>query len=265
MKINIIDTTLSECNKEFMNLNAYEKIEVVKFISSMGAFQIEVKFNLLDQNLRKDIMDITNLDLKSKVSVYNRLNLEDIKNSINYGADVIHISVPICSSEDNKNIIKENVKRCVNYCIESNCEITMGLEDASRADINFIIELSKLGVYEGVKRIRYCDSVGILYPKRILHQIKTIKEIVDIPIEICAKDDFGMGIVNSIGAIKAGAEYVVSSMVSKTKESNNCNYFKLIKALYKAENNEVFLDKFKNIYELNKYENKFKELMNMEL
>lgn len=261
MKINIIDTTLNECNEKFMNLNSFEKIEVIKFISSMEVFQIEIRFNLYDENLRKEITKITSLDLKNKVSVYSNLNIDNVKDYINCGATAIHISVPICRSEEDKKIIEENVKRCINYCVKSNCEVTIGLEDASISNINFILELSKVAIYEGAKRIRYCDSVGILYPKRILHQIRTIKQIVDVPIEICANDSFGMGVINSMGAIEAGAEYVVSSMMSVNKKIDNCNYFKFIKALYESKKNTVSKNKLKNIYELNKYENKLEKLM----
>lgn len=261
MKINIIDTTLNECNKKFMNLNSFEKIEVVKFISSMEVFQIEFRFNLYDENIRKEIIKITSLDLKNKLSVYSKLNIEDVKASIDCGASAIHISVPIYRSEEDKRIIEENVKRCINYCVESDCEATIGLEDASMANINFILQLSKTAFYEGVKRIRYCDSVGILYPKRILHQIKAIKQIVDVPIEISANDSFGMGVINSMGAIEAGAEYVVSSMMPVNKKIDNCNYFKFIKALYESKGNLVFPNKLKSIYELNKYENKLEQLM----
>jgi|GEM_PF-4414646 len=262
MKINIIDATLNEGNEGFMRLNLYEKIEVVKFISSMGISQIEIKFNLCDEDLKKEVMEIASLDIESKISIYSNLNIEKLKKSINCGTDVIHISIPMYKNENDKSIIKEEVKKCIDYCTKSNCETTIGLEDASRADMDFIIELSKIAFYEGVKRIRYCDSVGILYPKRILHQIKTIKEVVDVPVEICANDDFGMGIVNSIGAIKAGAEYVVSSMLPVKVKMSNCNYFKFVKSLYESTENMFKLNKIKSSYELNDYEIKLKKLMN---
>lgn len=262
MKINIIDTTLNEGNKGIMRLNLYEKIKVVKFISSMGISQIEIKFDVCDEDLRKEVMEIASLDIESKISIYSKLNIEKLKKTINCGADIIHISIPIYKDENDKSIIKEEVKECINYCIKFNCEATIGLEDASRADMDFIIELSKIAFSEGAKRIRYCDSVGILYPKRILHQIKTIKEAVDVPVEICANDDFGMGIVNSIGAIKAGAEYVVSSMLPVNVKMSNCNYFKFLKSVYESPESILKLDKIKSIHELNNYEIKLKELMN---
>lgn len=265
MKINIIDATLNEGNKGLMRLNLYEKIKVVKFISSMGISQIEIKFDVCDEDLRKEVMEIASLDIESKISIYSKLNIEKLKKTINCGADVIHISIPIYKDENDKSIIKEEVKKCIDYCTKSNCEATIGLEDASRVDMDFIIELSKIAFGEGVKRIRYCDSVGILYPKRILHQIKTIKEAVDVPVEICANDDFGMGIVNSIGAIKAGAEYVVSSMLPVNIKMSNCNYFKFLKSIYESPESILKLDKIKSIYELNNYEIKLKALMNSAL
>ncbi|MFL0251127.1 hypothetical protein ACJDT4_11890 [Clostridium neuense] len=262
MKVNIIDTTLNYSNEEFMNLDSYKRIEAVKFISGMGVSQLEIKFNLNDKDLRKEIIQITNLDLKSKISVYSRLDIENVRRSIDIGTDVIHISVPLYKNEDDKNRIKENIKRCINCCIEeSECEVTVGIEDASRADINFIIELSKIVLYEGARRIRYCDGVGILYPKRILHQIKTIKEAVDMPIEISAKDEYGMGIVNSIGAIKAGAEYMVSSMFGKGRKIDNCNYFKFIKSVYESTENIIFTNKFKNMHELDECEIALKKVI----
>ena len=66
----------------------------------------------------------------------------------------------------------------------------------------------------GVKRVRYNDTVGILYPKRILNHIKIIREEVPLEVEIYAQNNFGMAIANSLGAVEGGAQYV------------DCKYFR---------------------------------------
>jgi len=231
MNIKIVDTTLRDGEqKAGIALKIEDKIEIAKILDSIGTYQIEAGIPSMGGEEKKSLQKIMELNLKSKVSAWNRMNIDDIKHSVECGVDIIHITVPSSDIHINSKLKKSrnwviyNMKRCVSYAKENNFEVTLGFEDASRADLGFLVELSKTALEEGASRVRYADTVGILYPAKIYEEIKLIKEKVDIDIEIHAHNDFGMAIANSIAAVKAGSEYVDCTFGGIGERAGNCNY-----------------------------------------
>ena len=118
-------------------------------------------------NYEKDtIREILANKNNSKISVWNRLNLDDIKHSIECEPDIIHISVPVSyvqiytKLKKNKAWIIKNITECIEYAKSHNFEVTIGFEDASRADATFIISLALTLQDLGVSRVRFADTVG---------------------------------------------------------------------------------------------------------
>jgi homocitrate synthase NifV len=83
----------------------------------------------------------------------------------------------------------------------------------------------------GVKRVRYADTVGILYPRKIFYHLKKLIQEVPLEIEIHAHNDFGMALANSLGAIEAGAKYVNCTVTGIGERAGNCDFLKFVKIL----------------------------------
>ncbi|KOA21196.1 2-isopropylmalate synthase [Clostridium homopropionicum DSM 5847] len=231
MDIKIVDTTLRDGEqKAGIALSIKDKIQIAKILDKVGIYQIEAGIPSMGGDEKKSIKNIVELGLKSKISTWNRMNIEDINDSIDCGVDIIHISVPSSDVQiksklnKDKHWIVENVRRCISYVKNKSIEVTIGFEDASRADINFLINLSNIAKKEGADRIRYADTVGILYPKRTYEEIKRIKAETGIEIGIHAHNDFGMAIANSIAAVKGGAKYIDCTFGGIGERTGNCNF-----------------------------------------
>lgn len=254
MSIKIVDTTLSSFERKAdITLGIKEKVEIAKIIDSIGVFQIEAGIAALGEDEKASIKKIAKLGLKSKISSWNRLDIDDINESMDCNVDIIHISVPVSSAQiedklrKNKKWVLENIEKCVRYSLDKGYEVTVGLEDASRAEMNFLIEVCILLHDLGVKRIRYSENIGILYPKRVFYQIKKIKETVPIEVEVHTHNAFGMSIVNSLGAVKAGAEYVDCTVAGLEEKTRNCNFVEFAKIVYELNGEKVYLNTFNDL------------------
>lgn len=266
MEINLVDTTLRDGEqKAGVALDMQQKIEIAKILNSMGVFQIEAGIAIMGGYEKASIKKIVELGLKSKISSWNRINLKDIKQSIDCNVDIIHISIPASDIQIKYNLKKskkwiiDNLRRCIDYAKSREYEVTVGLEDASRADMKFLIELCSVVYKEGVKRVRYADTVGILYPRKAYEDVRTIIEKVPVEIEIHTHNDFGMAEANSIGAIKGGAKYIDTTIGGIGERAGNCNYIKFLSALFKLPKNSILDDKFLELKEKEKY---IREIMN---
>lgn len=260
MDVNIVDTTLRD-NEQVTGtaLRTHEKIQIAKLLDKMGVYQIEAGIPAIGTDEKKSISKISELNLRSKISVWNRMNLDDIKHSIDCKNTVIHISVPTSDIQitskykKDRTWVVENLKRCIHFAKEKGHEITIGLEDASRADFKFLMQIIAVCYLENIQRVRYADTVGILYRQRIYEEISRIKSQLNIGVEINATNDLGMAVSNSLSAAKAGAEFVDCTMGEVSEKSGNCNYLKFIKSA------KACLGIFKNV-DLNDQEEIQKEI-----
>jgi len=243
MKINIVDTTLRDGEQRpGIALRMVEKINIAKMLSELGIYQIEAGIPAMGGDEKRYIIKLMDLGLDSKISTWNRMSINDIKDSMDCDPHIIHISVPSSDIQiqrklhKNRTWVVENMKKCITYAKSKDYEVTIGLEDASRADCEFLTKLIGTANEMGVNRFRYADTVGILYPKIIYERVSRIKkQFRSIDLEIHAHNDLGMAVSNSMSAVKAGALYVDCTIAGIGERVGNCDYLKFItaaKAIY---------------------------------
>jgi homocitrate synthase NifV len=186
---------------------------------------------------KKSIQRIAGLGLKSRISTWNRINIDDIKHSVECESDIIHISVPTSDIQIKSKLRKERswvidtLKRCVCFALERGREVTVGLEDASRADFGFLLDVISEASFEGIKRVRYADTVGVCYRQKVCREISAIRSKIGVGVEFHAHNDLGMAVANSIAAFIAGADFIDCTIGGIGERAGNCNYVEFVSAV----------------------------------
>lgn len=232
----IVDTTLRDGEQSpDIAFSLKKKIAIAKIMDNNKIYQIEAGIPAMGEIEKRCIYKIMEQKKNSLISVWNRLNKQDLIDSIDCNPDIIHISIPVSDiqiysklKKDRKWVVNK-VRECVNFVKDKDYEVTVGFEDASRADINFIIHMAKILKDLGVNRIRYADTVGILIPSTTRIAITNILENVPIDIEMHAHNDFGMALANSIEAAKSGARFIDCTMNGIGERAGNCNLQEFIR------------------------------------
>ncbi len=75
--------------------------------------------------------------------------------------------------------------------------ISVNAEDASRSDMEFLLEFARAAKQAGADRLRYCDTVGILDPFTAYENVKSIIDNAGIDVEMHTHNDFGMATANA--------------------------------------------------------------------
>ncbi len=84
--------------------------------------------------------------------------------------------------------------------------LSVGAQDASRADADFLCDFAIAARENGLARLRLADTVGILTPLQTCQLIRRVKQAVpDLPLEFHGHNDLGMATANTIAAFEAGA------------------------------------------------------------
>lgn len=237
MDVNIVDTTLRDGEQRAgIALKLADKVHIAGLLDSIGVYQIEAGIPAMGGEEKKSVKKIAELGLKCKVSSWNRLNTSDIEKSMECGTEIIHISVPSSDIQIEKKLGKtrewvvDNLRRCTSRCVEKGYVVTIGLEDASRAEMPFLLKLAATAFAEGVQVVRYADTVGILARQTVFECITAMRTALPVKIEMHAHNDLGMAVANSVAAIMAGASLVDCTAGGIGERAGNCDLLKFIKS-----------------------------------
>ncbi len=221
------------------------------YLDEMGVYQSEIGFPTL-----KHETNYINANLElAKVGGIKRLHpegwcravTEDIDLSFKNCPGLKHLNVSMSTSEimlrgkfqgkkSWKDILK-SVAASIRRAKELGAE-TVGLnaEDASRTELDRLIEFVLIGKEAGADRFRYCDTLGADDPITIYERIKTLALATKFPIEMHCHNDLGMAEAVSVagaqGAIEAGVDaYINTTLNGNGERAGNCDLVSTILAL----------------------------------
>ncbi|AGL01867.1 homocitrate synthase [Desulfoscipio gibsoniae] len=236
--IKIIDTTLRDGEQTagvvFANR---EKVRIAKFLDEMGVHQIEAGVAVMGGDEKKAITQICRSGLKASIMGWNRPVIKDLEASIECGVDAVAISI---STSDihikhklrtSREWVLEHMVAAVEFAKKEGMYISVNAEDASRSDLEFLVQYAKAAREAGADRLRYCDTVGILEPFTTYNNIKYILENVDIDIEMHTHNDFGMATANALAGVMAGARWIGVTVMGLGERAGNSALEEVVMAL----------------------------------
>jgi homocitrate synthase NifV len=231
----IVDTTMRDGEQTpGIAMSPAQKLHITRILDEAGIYQIEAGIPAMSSAEMDTIAAIMDVRRSSKISVWNRLVLEDIKKSAACTPDIIHISTPVSyvhiysKLSKNKTWVTRNLEKCVEYARTRGFEVTVGFEDASRADITFMATLARRVAELGVRRIRFADTVGILSPSRTYQSVRELIDYAGVEVELHAHNDLGMAVANTLLGAKAGADYLDTTILGLGERAGNCDFHMLM-------------------------------------
>jgi homocitrate synthase NifV len=226
--LNICDTTLRDGEQAagivFANL---EKIRIAKLLDEIGVQQIEAGIPAMGGDEKEAVKKIASLGLHASVLGWNRASKADIDHSLD--CDVDSVAVSLSSSDihiqhklmKSREWVLEQITETVEYAKAHGLYVSANAEDASRADRDFLIQFARTAKEAGADRLRYCDTLGILDPRKTYQVIWTLVEKVHLPIEMHTHNDFGMATANAISGVQGGATFISTTVMGIGERTGN--------------------------------------------
>ncbi len=247
--IKIDDTTLRDGEQTAGVVFANdEKIHIAKLLDKIGVHQIEAGIPTMGGDEKDAIKAISSLNLNCSILGWNRAVISDIDDSVECGVDAVAISI---SSSDihiehklrkSREWVLESVKTAVDHAKKYNLYVSVNAEDASRSDMEFLLQFARTAKEAGADRLRYCDTLGILDPFETFMRVRTIIDIIGLDVEMHTHNDFGMAIANAIAGVKAGATYVNTTINGLGERAGNASFEELVMALKYLEDVDLGID-----------------------
>ncbi|MDI6731369.1 MAG: homocitrate synthase [Candidatus Margulisbacteria bacterium] len=251
-RVYIIDVTNRDgVQTSRIGLAKLEKTIVNVYLNEIGVYQSEFGFpftqhevNYLNANLQLAEMGaLTPIKLEGWI----RAITKDVELAYKLVPKIKHLNMSISTSAimleakfsgkfSPKQII-ENMQRAVKTGYELGAEtIGVNAEDASRTDLNFLVEFAQAAKEVGAKRVRYCDTLGADDPATIYERLKTIAQKAKIPIETHCHNDLGMAAACSVmgakGIVDGGQDAYINTTVNGMGErAGNADLLSVLLAL----------------------------------
>lgn len=231
-KIYIIDVTNRDgVQTAHLGLAKLEKTMINYYLGKMGISQSEMGFpvtkheiNYLNANLslaRKKVI------YPIRLSGWMRAITQDVEEGFKNVPALKHINLSISTSQQ-MIMGKFQGRKIFSDIIKLTCDTvklakkkgakTVGVnaEDASRTNLEKLIEFSLAAKKSGADRIRYCDTLGFDSPFSIYERVYKLAREIQIPIEIHCHNDLGMGVACSIAGAKAAIDAGVDAYINTT-------------------------------------------------
>jgi len=177
---------------------------------------------------------ISDAGLNAEICTYVRAVESDIDFAADYGADSVHLVIPVSDLHIQKKMRKTRDQICemafsaVSYARERGLTVELSGEDASRADPEFVREIYRGGIDRGANRLCFCDTVGLMTPERAA---EIIPSLCLAPLSIHCHDDLGVAMANTLAALKAGASAAHVTVNGLGERAGNTPLEELVMAL----------------------------------
>ena len=216
-KIRILDSTLREGEQHpGVSFSVKQRIQIAWMLDSFGVDQIEIS-PVVSTDHAEATRTIIKQGLKADILAHVRAIKSDVDVAISCGAtwvatymgiSDIHLSAKLKITREQAKIRALEV---ADYIKSHGLKARFTMEDASRTDPVFLLDMCREINHLGIERISIPDTVGIMRPTGMYNLVKMVRENIDMSrssIDVHCHNDIGLALANALAGCDAGADQI---------------------------------------------------------
>ncbi len=224
----LVDSTLREGSQTVgVAFSLEQKVALAHHLVRVGVEEVEVGIaSPLGKELPALVARCRREAGLGRLALWCRCREEDIACALRLAPDVLSLSVPVSDRHIaiklglERAAVAEMVTKAITRVRAAVPYVSLGLEDATRAEPAFLREIVGVACENGVDRIRIADTVGVATPGGIAALVRELRTF-KVEIGVHMHNDFGMATANAVAALEAGAHWADVTVLGLGERAGN--------------------------------------------
>lgn len=257
-RISVLDSTLREGEQHpGVSFTVKQRIQIAWMLDYFGVDQIEISpvispdheeatKTIIKAGLNADILAHCRA-LKSDIDIALRCDAKWM--AMYLGISDLHLAAKLRITREQA---LERAVEAVDYMKAHGLKGRFTVEDASRADPEYLKQVCVAISDAGADRISVPDTVGIMRPRGMYNLVKMIRDVVDTPLDVHCHNDIGLALANALAGVDAGADQIhvtINGIGERTGIPSLAETALALTILYNSRNN-FRLDMLKDLSRL---------------
>ncbi len=248
-KIRILDSTLREGEQHpGVSFSNKQRIQIAWMLDSFGVDQIEIS-PIVSEDHHEATKVIMKQGLTANIVAHVRAIRSDVDRALDcdtewvatyMGISDIHLVAKLRISREEAKIRALEV---VDYIKSHGLKSRFTMEDASRTDPEFLLDMCKEMNQKGIERISIPDTVGIMRPRGMYNLVKLVYDHIDTSktsLDVHCHNDVGLALSNALAGCDAGADQIhttIDGLGERTGIPTLAETAVALNLIYKSNNN----------------------------
>ena len=240
-KVYIFDTTLRDGEQSpGFSMNVDEKVKLALHLQRLNVDCIEAGFAITSEGDFEAITEVSKALKGPEIASLARVREKDIdrawealKHAKNPRIHVfiatsdIHMKHKLKMEEDE---VLEAAVKGVEYARKYTDNVEFSAEDATRTRPDFLAKVCRSVIKAGARAVNIPDTVGYTTPEEFSRLISFLKDEIknDAIISVHCHNDLGLGVANSLVAVKAGARQVECTINGIGERAGNASMEEIV-------------------------------------
>lgn len=245
-RVYIFDTTLRDGEQSpGATMNLQEKLRLAEQLENLGVDCIEAGFPASSQGDFDSVQAIANLIKKCQVAGLARCIPSDIERTWDAIKDAVHPRIhtflatsPIHMEyklRQTPEAVLAMIEKGVKLAASFTSNVEFSAEDASRSDKDFLVKACTVAINAGATVINLPDTVGYAIPCDYAELVKYVMDTCEVSdqaiFSVHCHDDLGLGVSNTLAALKAGARQAEVTLSGIGERAGNTALEEVVMAL----------------------------------
>lgn len=249
-KMQILDTTLREGEQTpGVAFSVKQKLAVARMLDAAAVDMIELGHPAVSAETADFVTVVAREGLRAELVAHSRACDSDIEIALSTGVGRVAVFLGASRSHLAKLGVRANrdlaemAYRSVKKVTAAGAKARFTAEDATRADLDDVLEICRAAVEAGADRISLPDTVGIGVPDGVRALFRRVKkELGRVGLDAHCHNDLGLALANSLAAYEGGADCIhvtVNGLGERAGITSLCNLAVALKVLYGVESVEL--------------------------